>query len=264
MALTKQRSDTWLRQVPERSAQDNAASLICFPHAGGSARYYFPLMGSLNSMDVTVVQYPGRDDRRFESPIPSIAALADEVTQAILDGPRTRLGLFGHSMGALVAFEVALRLGRVRWSPEHLFVSASPAPSSGRSGRMHQRTDREIVAELRLLGGCSHDAAIEGALMNIVMPSLRNDFQAVETYRPKPGMTLDCPVTALIGSADPRTSSGQARAWSSVTTGRFALRQFAGGHFYINVHAAQVTGIIRCELGAARPAGPLPSAPLPS
>jgi hypothetical protein len=65
--------------------------------------------------------------------------------------------------------------------------------------------------------------------MNIVMPSLRNDFQAVETYRPKPGMTLDCPVTALIGSADPRTSSGQARAWSSVTTGRFALRQFAGG-----------------------------------
>jgi pyochelin biosynthesis protein PchC len=109
MALTKQRSDTWLRQVPERSAQDNAASLICFPHAGGSARYYFPLMGSLNSMDVTVVQYPGRDDRRFESPIPSIAALADEVTQAILDGPRS---------------------------------------------------DREIAAELRLLGGCSHDAAL--------------------------------------------------------------------------------------------------------
>lgn len=250
MVLTQQRIDAWLRQVTDGPA-DNAASLICFPHAGGSARYYFPLVASLNSMDVAVVQYPGRADRRLESPITSIAVLADEIAWAILEGPpRTRLGLFGHSMGALVAFEVALRLGGAGWPPEHLFVSASPAPSCARGDRIHQRTDDEIAAELALLGGYSHDAAIESALMSIIMPVLRNDFQAVETYRPRTGMALDCSVTALIGSADPRTSSGQARAWASVTTGRFTLRLFAGNHFYINEQAAQVSDVIQHELGA--------------
>jgi surfactin synthase thioesterase subunit len=263
MVLTQQRIDAWLRPVTDCPA-DDAASLICFPHAGGSARYYFPLMGSLNSMNVAVVQYPGRDDRRLESPVASIPVLADEIAGAILDGPpRTRLGLFGHSMGALVAFEVAVRLGGAGWPPEHLFVSASPAPSCARGGRSRPRTDGEIAAELALLGGCSHDAAIEGALLSIIMPVLRNDFQAVEAYRPGTGLALDCPVTALIGSADPRTSSRQARAWSSVTTGRFALRLFAGHHFYINEQAAQVTDVIQRELGAGRPAGSGPVAPLP-
>jgi len=263
MVLTHRRTDTWLRQVADCPAED-APSLICFPHAGGSARYYFPLLRSLSSMNVAVVQYPGRDDRRLESPIASIAVLADEIAGTLLDGPpRTRLGLFGHSMGALVAFEVAVRLGSAGWSAEHLFVSASPAPSCARGGRIHQRTDGDIAAELALLGGCSHDAAIERALMSIVMPVLRNDFQAVEAYRPRTGLVLDCPVTALIGSADPRTSSRQARAWSSVTTGRFALRLFAGNHFYINEQAARVTDVIQRELGAGRPAGSRPGGPLP-
>ena len=222
---------------------------MCLPHAGGSASFYFPVATALSPLvDVLVVQYPGRQDRLHDPLVDNIADLADAVTAALrpwLDRP---FALFGHSMGASLAFEVALRLERAGTPPTHLFASGRRAPSINRDERVHLENDDTIIAELTSLSGTDTRILGDEELLRMVLPAIRNDYRAAETYRPADNSPLACPITALTGDNDPRTALDDARAWRSYTTAAFELLVYPGGHFYLVDNSAQVLDALSSRL----------------
>ncbi|WP_225840198.1 thioesterase II family protein [Streptomyces sp. NK08204] len=235
----------WCRRF--HPADDAPARLVCFPHAGGSASYFLPVSAALSpAVDVLAVQYPGRQDRRAEPCIEDIGTLADEAFRALVAWADRPLTFFGHSMGAIMAFEVARRFAREGMdAPVHLFASGRRAPSVHRDENVHQRGDDEILAEMVSLGGTDARLLADEELVRMVLPSIRADYKAVERYRCEPGAVLSCPVTALTGDADPRTSIEDARAWAAHTTAGFELRVFEGGHFFLTSRATEVIEALR-------------------
>ncbi|MFF1716844.1 thioesterase II family protein [Streptomyces sp. NPDC058268] len=214
---------------------------MCFPHAGGSATYYHPLAQApqlMEGAEVLAVQYPGRQDRRKEPFVDSVPLLADHIAAAL--GPFTGrpLVFFGHSMGATIAYEVACRLGarQPASGPSWLIASGRRAPSRFRLGTVHRRTDAEIVEELRRVGGTDPAFLDDRELLATIIPVIRNDYRAIEGYRWTPSPPLTCPITALVGNQDPQTTRDEAAAWEQHTSGAFELREFAGGHFYLDFH----------------------------
>nr|AAO65795.1 PKS thioesterase [Streptomyces virginiae]ANZ52458.1 MonAIX [Streptomyces virginiae] len=240
----------WLRRY--HAAAEAPVRLVCFPFAGGSASYYFGLSGLLApGVEVLAVQYPGRQDRHAEPCLASVAELADGVVPHLpCDGKP--FALFGHSLGAIVAFEVARRLRGPAGPglPVHLFVSgglARPYRPAGRSGAFG---DADILAHLRAMGGTDERFFRSPELQELVLPALRADYRAVATYEaPGPGR-LDCPITALIGDADERTSPEQAATWRERTGAAFDLRVLPGGHFYLDGCQEQVAAVVTEALTA--------------
>lgn len=256
----------WIRSFHE--ARPGAVRLICFPHAGGSASFYRPLADALaSSADVLAVQYPGRQDRRREAPIATIEELAEEVFQVLRPIATEPLALFGHSMGAVVAFEVALRLRRAGFpTPIRLLVSGRRPPSAYRDERVHRLPDEDLIAELRLLGAPNLELLADPEIAAMVMPSIRSDYQAIESYRYQFGPRLDCPMSVLIGGQDPRVSVAEARSWARHTAGATEFQVFPGGHFYLaeqpervaEVVAAALAGLPRCWSRGDDPQEPPP------
>ncbi|MCQ4212410.1 alpha/beta fold hydrolase [Streptomyces longispororuber] len=239
---------TWVRQF--HPAPDTRVRLVCLPHAGGSASFYFPLSKALApTAEVLAVQYPGRQDRRQEPNISNLDELADRVFEVIGDLDDRPLALFGHSMGAVLAYEVALRLQDAGLpDPVRLFVSGRRAPSRDRDERLHVSTDEELLAEVRRLGG-SHAVLLDDPdVREMIMPSIRSDYRAVERYRCTPGRQLTCPVTVLTGDSDPRVSIDEAAAWEEHTTGPTELQVFPGGHFFLSDQNTRVTGLLADRL----------------
>ncbi|MFD4628485.1 thioesterase II family protein [Streptomyces sp. NPDC058284] len=239
-------SDPWIRRF--RPRPEAGVRLVCFPHAGGSATYYQPLAQSptlLPEAEVLAVQYPGRQDRRRERLVDEIPVLADLVTKALLPFGDRPLAFFGHSMGAVLAYEVAQRLGeRTGNEPCHLFVSGRRAPSVFRPGTVHLLSDAELAAELRRAGGTDPMFLNDEELLAEILPIVRNDYRAIELYRWSPSPPLACPITALIGDRDAQATRDEAAAWRQHTDGPFDLKVFSGGHFYLNTHQQGVSEII--------------------
>ncbi|WP_328869742.1 alpha/beta fold hydrolase [Streptomyces sp. NBC_00287] len=247
--------DTWFRRYEPGSP--GAVKLVALPHAGGSAPYFVPLARALApELDVLCVQYPGRQER-YREPVPTeLRELADQVYKALVSVPVGPVVLFGHSMGAVLAYEIARRLEE-SGGGELLGVIASGrrAPHRYREETVHLRDDDGIIAEIRQLSGTDPGALADEDLLRMVMPALRADYRAVETYRTTPGAApLSAPVTVLTGESDPRVSADDARAWEELTSGTFRLRSFPGGHFYLNGRPAEVTAAIRESVGAFRSA----------
>jgi pyochelin biosynthesis protein PchC len=235
---------TWIRRY--HRAPGSGIRLVCLPHAGGSASFYFPVSRALApDVEVLCVQYPGRQDRRHEPNIGNIPELADLVYEALLPWSDRPMAFFGHSMGAILGYEVALRAAeRADFQLAHLFASGRRAPSRYRDERVHLRADHEIVARLRTLKGTETAVLGDAETLNMILPAVRSDYKAVETYRHRPGPVLDVPVTVLVGDQDEMTSLDEARAWSEHTTGPFDMKIFPGGHFYLTEHSAQVIEVI--------------------
>ncbi|MFD8410157.1 thioesterase II family protein [Streptomyces sp. NPDC059650] len=246
-----QNADGWIRRY--HAADDSPIRLVCLPHAGGSASFYFPVSQALSpAVDVLSVQYPGRQDRRHEPGFTDIGAYADALTSALLPWVDRPLALFGHSMGAILAFEVTRRLERDHGiDPVRIFASGRRSPSSFRHETVHLRDDDGIVAEMRELSGT--DAAILGneEILRMVLPAIRSDYTAIENYRAAAEDTVKAPVTVLTGESDPRTSSEEADAWEGHTRGAFDIHRFPGGHFFLAQQQAQILKIISAELAAA-------------
>ncbi len=162
--------------------------------------------------------------------------------QPALDRP---FAFFGHSMGGLVAFEVARRLREQGQSPVHLFVSASRAPQLVREDRpIHVLPDHEFMDELRRLNGTPEEVLEHGELMGLLLPMIRADFTALETYRHVPGPPLDCPITALGGADDPSVGRTELQAWQRQTRAAFTLHLFPGDHFYLNSAEPAVLALV--------------------
>jgi pyochelin biosynthetic protein PchC len=244
--------DTWIRRY--HPAPDSAVQLVCFPHAGGSASFYFPVSTALSpAVEVSAVQYPGRQDRRTEPNIDSLPALADAIFPAVRPLADRPLAFFGHSMGALLAYEVALRLEQDGAPPlTRLYVSGRRAPSRYRPEVIHRQGDAGIIAELRRLSGTNSDLLGDPETLEMILPAVKSDYKAVETYEHTPGRSVSCPVLALIGDSDAKVTAEEAGAWAEHTTGPFEMRIFPGGHFYLVDQSAQIIGLISADLAPAR------------
>jgi surfactin synthase thioesterase subunit len=223
----------------------SVARLVCLPHAGGSASSFHMLSALLEPyVETLVVQYAGRQDRRFESPPGSIAELADQVDVALRRWPDRPLALFGHSMGALVAYDVARRLEERSVPVAMLFASGRRAPSVHRPETTHGRDDAGLLAELKHLSGTDERLLGDEEILRMVLPALRADYAILDSYRDEGGRPLRCPVTALVGDSDPVTSVEDAKAWEAHTSGSFELKVFRGGHFFLAEHQVEVASVV--------------------
>ncbi|AXE81809.1 thioesterase II family protein [Streptomyces atratus] len=238
----------WIRRFhPAPEARDR---LVCFPHAGGSATYYFAVSRALSpAMDVLAVQYPGRQDRRHEPCIEDIETLAVRAVEELAPWGDVPLTLFGHSMGATVAFEVARRLEAAGTPPKGVYVSGRRAPSRVRDESVHLADDDRLIDDISRLRGTDSAVLGDPEILRMILPAIRSDYKAAETYRYRPGPPLGSPVVALVGDNDPQVTVAEAESWRDHTTGPFNLKVFPGGHFFLDGHAPAILDLIRGRLG---------------
>jgi surfactin synthase thioesterase subunit len=249
----------WLRSY--HSSEEAAARLIVFPHAGGSASFYHPLSEALShSLDVFVVQYPGRQERRSEPGVTDLLELADRIALAVATLPDSGpTAIFGHSMGATVGFEVARRLETMGVSVPVLFASGRRAPTrSRRAGAPRGFSDERLLRELAILGGTDPRALQNGEVLRMILPAMRSDYQAIEAYRfsPRPTPKIGGAVTAFVGENDPSTATDDVAAWADHTSGPFSMRIFPGGHFYLSKQWAALASAVIGDLMDVLPSRP--------
>ncbi|GAA4909216.1 alpha/beta fold hydrolase [Streptomyces coeruleoprunus] len=219
------------------------------PARGGLGGLLLPAVGALSpDVEVLAVQYPGRQDRRQEGCAQDVETLVAESLAALshLDQDRP-LALFGHSMGAVVAYETARRLGT---PPAILFASGRRAPSRTRDESMHLQPDEVLAADLRTLGGTDSELLDDPDILRMVLPAVRADYRAIETYRHTAGPPLACPIRVLTGASDTRVTPEEAEAWQHHTTADCAVDTFPGGHFFLREVQDEITTLVRRELGA--------------
>jgi len=226
------REDPWLRRF--HPSPDARVTLVAFPHAGGSASYFHRLSALLApDVELFAVQYPGRQDRRLEPSLDSVHALADGVLPSLALLPDRPLALLGHSLGASVAFETMRRLAAAGSEPHVLFASGRPGPRVHKSFDIHKLSDTAFLATIRRMNGTDTRLLDDPEVVAMVLPSLRTDYRAAETYRYVEGTPLSCSIVVLHGDADDFVPGYDVRDWALETTGDFNLHVFRGGHFYL-------------------------------
>ncbi|MFD3471849.1 thioesterase II family protein [Streptomyces sp. NPDC058682] len=246
-------ADRWFSSY--RVTADPRLRLVCFPHAGGTPTAYRTWARRLpEDVEVLATCYPGRQDRYGEPFAESIHELADGITDALAPLLDTPLSLFGHSMGAAVAHEVALRLhDRYGFRPERLFVSGAEAPHRReRTDLLHTLDDESFLDAIRQLGSASLATIEDEALLALVLPAIKADYRLVETYRPASTAKTRSPVVAYVGDQDDNCGIESVRAWSETTAAGFELRVFPGDHFYLEPRErellAHLAGHLRADM----------------
>ena len=222
----------WIRNLNSQST----FRLFCFPHVGGGASLFHGWQAMLPPNITTCpVQLPGRENRLAEPPFTRISLLVRGMAHALrpfLDCP---FAFFGHSMGALISFELARQLRRQKApEPSYLFVSAQDAPQlPDLSPPLHQLSDADFVERLRLLNSIPEAILQNTELMRIILPMLRADFTMCETYMYQEEEPLTCPISVFGGLQDGDVSYHSLTAWRDQTCNIFTLRLLPGAHFFI-------------------------------
>jgi medium-chain acyl-[acyl-carrier-protein] hydrolase len=224
--------------------------LFCLPYAGGGSAIFRSWQPDvLDGIQVCGVHLPGRGDRFNEAPFtrldPLVAAIADNL-RPLLDVP---FALFGHCMGALIAFELARMLGREGHEPVHLTVSALPPPRLVEHvPALHDLPAGEFVSALAALNGLPDDLLNSPDFLDLMLPTLRADFEVCETYVYRAGPPLRCSISAYAGRRDPRCPNDLIASWRSETSGRFMSRLFPGDHFFIDSARVSVLSALSVDL----------------
>ena len=218
--------------------------LVCFPYAGAGASAYFSWARHLATRETEVwnVQYPGRENRLAEEPVRGFAPRVQQVMDALrpLEADGVPLAFFGHSMGALLAHEVACQLFREgRALPAVLFLSGRNAPSHrSEPRRLHHLPRNELLDALAEYGNLSDAIRNEPDLIDLLLPAIRGDFALLDDYHQNRAAghvpRLPCQMSVFGGEQDPWTQADALANWQEYTSGRFRLRTYAGAHFFIN------------------------------
>jgi surfactin synthase thioesterase subunit len=230
--------------------------VFCLPYAGGSTEVYrgwqrwFP-----PEIDICLIHLPGRGrrmaERAFTRAMPLVNAIAERM------GPELTVpyALYGHSMGALISFELSWELiRRYGDGPQHLFVSGRSAPQWPRlePPTFHLPHD-DFIAELRRLNGTPPDVLDNPDLIKLFLGVLRADFEAVETYEYRSRGPLDCPITVYCGLQDEDVSQESCRAWRDQTTSCCEIRMLNGDHFLVRDPQPEFVNAFRNDILSAVP-----------
>ena len=247
----KPESQLWVaRPLPRRDARFR---LFCFPYAGSGAtafRGWPERLGALTDVEVLPIRLPGRETRLTEPPDIDLGRLTTGV-QAWLDRP---YGLYGHSVGARLAFDVARELRRRgQRPPDLLSVSGCPAPQLPVATPEDSTLDDEaFLRRVASLGGMPASVLENAELRDLVLPALRADFAYVDTYRYRDEPPLDVPLLALGGDGDPEAPAHAVRAWAAQTSADFQTSILDGDHFFIHSAASRVLELLAGSIDGCR------------
>ena len=232
------------RRLPIKRAMGVQAMLkvFCLPYAGGSAQVFRSwCLSRPSGMEIVPLEFPGRGSLIREPVCRSLEELVLRVAEDIeshRDGPYV---LFGHSLGALVAFEASREMTERGDPPNRLVVSAHRAPQVPLGGSaLHDLPRDEFVAELRRLNGTPDEVLTHSDLMDLMLPILRADFRLTEEYEYHQGPQLECPISSYVGLHDSGVRLDDVDPWRRETRGDFIVRVFSGGHFFLNTASGEV------------------------
>ncbi|CAM5331052.1 hypothetical protein GCM10010329_38030 [Streptomyces spiroverticillatus] len=249
---------------PGRSrVADPRLRLFCLPHAGAGASAYRQWQRSLDpDVEVVPVQLPGRESRLGEPPVPSIRSLAEGLAPLLVErAAGVPFAVFGHSMGALLGYELCHLLEASGHPPELLIVSGAAGPRLPlvADRPVHQMADEELVCHLGELSGTPQAVLSHRDLLDMVVPAMRADFQACETYVHEERRPLAVPLLVLGGDADPTVPVASLEPWRDHTTAPSTVRVYPGGHFFHHENKEDVMELIATRLRQAHtPPPPTP------
>jgi medium-chain acyl-[acyl-carrier-protein] hydrolase len=241
------------RLVQTRHDPQARVHLFCFPHAGGGAAPYYAWSRELPShIQVCPIHLPGRENRLSEPPFTRMADLVAELVEGLMRWPAGRFAFFGHSLGGLMAYEVAQALAGQR-EPVHLFVSAARAPGVGRRSQPFAHLpDAGFLAAVQsryqpLPAAVLHDPEV----LSLFLPALRGDFTLFDAYQATIHEPLSIPVSAFGGEEDEEVKEGDLAPWAGQTRGAFCLRLYPGGHFFLKAQQKGLLEAIASDLAGA-------------
>lgn len=260
-AIERDSAGGWLQWPMARG--DASLRLFCFHHAGVGASVYRQWGFSLPaSVEVAAIQLPGRANRFTESPIADIPLLVDALVSNLAPHLKGRFAFFGHSMGAVLAHELAHALRNCGLpSPSHLIVSGRKAPTvHNRFPLLQHLPDDAFVAEINnRYGGIASEILQHKDILNLLLPCLRADIAALENFSIPARAPLDIPIAVFGGDNDRQTRVEDLEPWAQETTAGFDVRVFPGGHFYLDSLRERVLAEVVEILRPCRtPAGGLP------
>lgn len=238
--------------------QTETATLICLPFAGAGVGFYrqWARLG-VPGLVLVPILLPGRERRISESPYISVESAVDGIFDQTLDCARQGgpFALFGHSLGAVLAYELTWKLVRGGHRPVRLFVSGSMAPGwpiPAAYGAMSDAGDDDFVAALEQRVGYQHEGLHTDEVRRLVLPALRADVQMHTSYRTTAAEGLPIPVTVMRGADDPIVSHQSALGWRDSTAAEFDLVEFDGGHMYLVDSGRAVLGVVARHLRQGR------------
>jgi medium-chain acyl-[acyl-carrier-protein] hydrolase len=244
------------RLAPFASADEKIGRipLFCFPYAGGGASWFRGWSDRRpRTVDVRPIELPGRENRLRDPAFDRLAPLVAALVRDLAPYVQKPFAFFGHSMGAIVTFELARMLRRVAAAqPVHLFIAACQAPHlPPNRPPIHALPRALFVRELARMEGTPAEILQCEELMDLILPTLRADFALCETYAYAPGPPLTCPISVFGGGRDPLVSATDLLAWRQHTVSAFTLRLMDGGHFFGGEEANRVLDAMMADLAVA-------------
>lgn len=246
--MMNKNSSAWIRKI---HAGGEKIRMFCFPYAGGSPHIFYAWRDLLpNDIGLYAIQLPGRGRRLHDRQIDRMEPIVDAIVGALEPFHDLPFVFFGHSMGALIAFETARALRRSGAPlPAWLFASGFQAPHiEDRSVPIHDLSDEAFMEKLKNLEGTPPEVLQNREILELILPTLRADFTVVDTYRYRPEPPLDCPITAFCGVQDSHFGSESTADWRTQTSNGFAFHKLPGGHFFIHTAQSDLLRLIVSEL----------------
>lgn len=210
--------------------------LICLPFAGAGPSFFKDWVPLTNSFEIVAPQLPGREKRFLEEPYRDVTQAITGIMPEVLEliRKRDRVMIFGHSLGAVLAFELAYRLaGERNIYVEHLVVSGSPGPWTPRQRRATGLDDQGFLDQVQEFAGYDHPALNDADMREMLLPLLRADVEMHESYYPPEDRVLDVPILSVRGAHDELVNREEAAQWLGATTMPLQLVEIPGGHMYL-------------------------------